>query len=289
MIGIILLGGTGSRLKPFTNYTNKHLLPIYMLPMFYYPMSFLIEIGVTSFILVINKQDQNIFYEILGNGESLGLNINYRIQERPEGIPSAIFEALKIKKNFDDDIFVSLGDNILISSDTVQYIKSNKFDKNKALNLLFYVSNPSQFGVVDFKKGPLIIEKPKIPPSNYAVTGFYYYPNKFLDKIGKIEPSKRMETEVTDLNNILLKENKMNFYKIKRGSLWTDAGSFNDFQSSSNYMETIFKMQGLLYGCIDEICYRKGLISLDQYKKRINDHYGLTSDIGSYLYSTIED
>lgn len=287
MIGIILLGGSGTRLKPFTNVSSKHLLPIFMLPMFYYPMSFLIDIGIKTFILVINEEDQLHFEKLLGDGSSLGLKIFYRIQKKPEGIPSAIQEAIKFKDDFNEDIFVSLGDNILISSDTVHFINSKKFDRSKALNLTFYVSDPKQFGVVSFGDKPYIVEKPKSPPSNYAVTGFYYYPKNVLHKLSKLQPSKRLETEITDFNNILLEENALNFYKIKRGSLWTDAGSFSDFQSISNYMYTIYNMQGLLYGSIDEICFRKGLIDEDTYKKRIKNIYSENSDIGKYLISIL--
>ena len=260
MKGIILAGGSGSRLFPITNYTSKHLIPVYNKPMVYYPLSTLMLAGVKDILIICKSADLNDFRKLLGDGSYLGVKINYEIQKKPTGIA----EALKIGKKFikNSDVYLILGDNIFYGAGLQSYFET--IHKNRDNSYIFgsYVKNPKEFGIVNKLKNRLkIIEKPKKPKSNIAVTGLYFYPNKFLKYVEDLKRSKRGELEITDLNELLSKKKKIKLFEFGRGFAWFDCGTASGLLEAATFIKTIETIQGLKIGCPEEVAIKKKYIS----------------------------
>ena len=280
MKGIILAGGKSTRLYPATIAISKQLLPIYDKPMIYYPLSTLLLAGIKDILIISTKKDLPLFKELLGDGSQLGIRLEYKIQETANGIG----EAFIIGENFikDDSVMLILGDNIFygmgMSTLLEDAIKNNK---DGATIFAYQVSNPQDFGIVNFNEKDEIVEiveKPLNPPSNYAIPGLYIYDNSVIEKAKTLKPSPRGEKEITDINNLYLKENKLKLNKLWRGFAWLDTGTPEGLLNASTFVETLQKRQGLQVSCIEEIAWRKGFITDKQFeeigKKLIKTDYG---------------
>lgn len=274
MKGIILAGGSGTRLYPLTKTTSKQLLPVYDKPMIYYPLSTLMLFGIKEILIISTPQDTPNIERLFGNGEKLGMRIQYAIQNEPKGIA----EAFTIGANFigDDDVCLILGDNIFYMGDQFHTFKQ-EIDKNagkRATIFAYHVSDPERFGVVEFDndlKAISIEEKPAKPKSNYASVGLYFYPKDVVEKARSLKPSARGELEITDLNNMYLNEGRMSVVPMKRGNAWLDAGTPDSLMESSAFVHIIEKRQGLKIACIEEIAYRRGFINDEQMISLINE------------------
>ena len=274
MKGIILAGGSGTRLYPLTKTTSKQLLPVYDKPMIYYPLSTLMLFGIRDILIISTPQDTPNIERLFGNGEKLGLHIEYAIQNAPKGIA----EAFTIGANFvgNDDVCLILGDNIFYMGDQFHMFKA-EVDKNvgtRATIFAYHVSDPERFGIVEFDKDLKAIsieEKPKNPKSNYASVGLYFYPSDVVEKAKNLKPSARGELEITDLNNMYLAEGRMSVVPMKRGNAWLDAGTPDSLMESGAFVHIIEKRQGLKIACIEEIAYRRGFINDEQMLALINE------------------
>jgi len=263
MKGIILAGGSGTRLYPLTKTTSKQLLPVYDKPMIYYPLSTLMLFGIKDIMIISTPDDTPHIKRLLGNGDRLGLNIQYAVQNKPKGIA----EAFTIGADFigNDDVCLILGDNIFYMGQQFHTFKE-EVNKNKgkcATIFAYHVSDPERFGVVEFDKdfkAVSIEEKPKQPKSNYASVGLYFYPADVVEKARNLKPSLRGELEITDLNNLYLKEHRLNVVPMKRGNAWLDAGTPDSLMEAGQFVQIIEKRQGLKIACIEEIAYRRGFI-----------------------------
>lgn len=269
---IILAGGTGTRLRPVTSIINKHLLLIYNKPMIYYPLSTCMLGGIKNFLIITNLADVKQFKALLGDGSRLGINISYKIQNKPAGIP----EAFIIGKDFikKDPVCLMLGDNILFGSG-LPGILSRSFQSLKRSKIFIQTSaTPQDYGVVYFDKKNMkpkkIIEKPKNSKSNYISIGLYIYTNDVVERAKKLNKSKRNEFEITDLNNEYLRENLLDLVDIGRGIAWFDAGDVDRIMEASNFISLIEKKQGNLIGCIEEVALKMQFISKNQYQSNIN-------------------
>lgn len=265
MKGIILAGGQGTRLYPLTSAISKQILPIYDKPMIYYSMSVLMLAGIRDILIISTPRDVSLFENILSNGAKLGLNIEYKIQESPDGLPQAFILGEEFIGN--DDVALILGDNIFFGQGLSEILK-NAIDNNIGATVFGYqVRDPERFGVVEFDshlKVKSLEEKPAYPKSNYAVTGLYLYSNDVIEKAKKLLPSNRGELEITDLNNLYLDEQRLNVELLGRGFAWLDTGTFESLLDASSFVETIEKRQGFKIACIEEIAYRQGYISRRQ-------------------------
>ena len=264
MKGIILAGGSGTRLYPITKSTSKQSLPIYDKPMIYYPMSVLMLAGIKDILIISTPRDITVFEELFGNGEELGLNIEYAIQEHPNGLA----EAFIIGEDFigDDKVALVLGDNIFYG-----YGFSERLDKavkrDGATIFGYHVSEPEAFGVVEFDKDFNVLsieEKPKVPKSNYAVPGLYFYDNDVVEIAKNVKPSERGELEITSINNEYLRRGNLKVELFGRGMAWLDTGTHKGLLEASNYVEAVQTRQGLYIACLEEIAYRKGYINKEQ-------------------------
>ena len=274
MKGIILAGGSGTRLYPLTKTTSKQLLPVYDKPMIYYPLSTLMLFGIREVLIISTPQDTPNIERLFGNGEKLGMRIQYAIQNEPKGIA----EAFTIGGNFigDDDVCLILGDNIFYMGDQFASFKAevNKNTGKRATIFAYHVSDPERFGVVEFDKDLKAIsieEKPKNPKSNYASVGLYFYPSDVVQKAHSLKPSARGELEITDLNNMYLSEERMSVVPMKRGNAWLDAGTPDSLMESGAFVHIIEKRQGLKIACVEEIAYRQGFINDKQMLALINE------------------
>ena len=282
MKGIILAGGSGTRLYPLTKVTSKQLLPIYDKPMIFYPLSILMLAGIKEVLIISTRDDLNRFEKLLGDGSNVGMKFSYIVQERPDGLAHAFI----LGKDFigNDDVSLILGDNIFYG-DGMRSILKNAIlsaSKNKQATVFGYqVRNPSDYGVVDFNnagKAISIEEKPSKPLSNYAVTGLYFYPNDVVKKALLVKPSARGELEITTLNQIYLQEDRLIVELMGRGYAWLDTGTHESLLEASKFIETIEKRQGLKVACIEEIAFENEYISKDQLLKLAkplnNNQYG---------------
>lgn len=271
MKGIILAGGSGSRLYPLTETTSKQLLPVYDKPMIYYPLSTLMLFGIREILIISTPQDTPNIEKFFGTGEKLGLDITYKVQDEPKGIAQAFTLGDEFIGN--DDVCLILGDNIFYMGDQLQTFR-DEVQKNVGGTVFgYHVSDPERFGVVEFDKDHKAIsieEKPKNPKSNYAVVGLYFYKSDVVEKARNLKPSARGELEITDLNKEYLNEGRLNVVTMKRGNAWLDAGTPKSLLDSSNYVEIIEERQGLKIACIEEIAYRRGFINDTQLFKIIN-------------------
>ena len=273
MKGIILAGGSGSRLYPLTKTTSKQLLPVYDKPMIYYPLSTLMLFGINDILIISTPRDIPNIEKLFDNGKHLGLNIQYKVQNEPKGIA----EAFIIGEDFigDDNVCLILGDNVFYMGGQIKIFKDEVI-KNKGKSATIFahhVSDPERFGVVEFDKDFKAIsieEKPIKPKSNYASVGLYFYPSDVAQKAKNLKPSKRGELEITDLNNLYLKEERLNVVPMRRGTSWIDAGTPDSLMEAGQFVQIIEKRQGLKIACIEEISYHKGFISDEQMQKTID-------------------
>ena len=268
MKGIVLAGGSGTRLYPVTKGVSKQLLPIYDKPMVYYPLSVLMLAGITDILIITTPEDQNSFKRLLGTGKELGISLSYVVQPSPDGLA----QAFTLGEDFigDDNVCLVLGDNIYYGHDLgkmlINAAKNTQLD-NSATVFGYHVYDPERYGVVEFDKENNAIsleEKPLKPKSNYAVTGLYFYPNDVIEKAKEIQPSDRGELEITSVNQLYLNEGRLKVELMGRGFAWLDTGTHDSLLEASAFIETIEKRQGLKVSCLEEIAYEQGYITRDQ-------------------------
>ncbi len=264
MKGIILAGGSGTRLHPLTLSISKQLMPIYDKPMVYYPLSVLMLAGIREVLIISTPHDLPLFERLLGDGKNLGCRFEYAAQEVPNGLA----QAFVIGEEFigDDKVALILGDNIFYGTELERTLR-NAADTDGGVVFAYHVSDPERYGVVEFdtnKKVISIEEKPADPKSNYAVPGIYFYDNSVVDKAKNLKPSKRGEYEITDINKAYLEEGSLNVVSLGRGTAWLDTGTFTSLIQAQQFVQVIEERQGLKIGCIEEIAYRKGFIDADQ-------------------------
>ena len=284
--GIILAGGTGSRMSPITKAVNKQLLPLYDKPLFYYPLSVLMLAKIKDILIIVNKGQVNQFKKILPNGNNLGIKITYAEQESPRGLPDAFIVGEKFIGK--DSVALILGDNFFFGQNlTKKLIECSKLSKGAKV-FLHPVKNPHLYGVATINKQKKIIklvEKPKKTVSNLAVTGLYFFDNKVINLSKSLKPSKRKEIEIVDLLNKYKNNKNLKAEIIGRGGAWLDTGSIKDFNNTSNFVATIEDRQGFKIGCIEEIAFSNNWISKNEIKKGIN-FYG-NCEYSKYLSSII--
>ena len=264
MKGIILAGGSGTRLYPITKSVSKQALPIYDKPMIYYPLSVLMLAGIKDILIISTPRDITLFQELFEDGKHLGLNIEYKVQENPNGLA----EAFIIGEEFigDDKVALVLGDNIFHGYGFSERL-AKAVERDESTIFGYHVSDPSAFGVVEFDSEFNVLsieEKPVQPKSNYAVPGLYFYDNGVVDIAKNIKPSPRGELEITDINNEYLRRGKLKVELFGRGMAWLDTGTHRGLLDASNYVEAVQTRQGLYVACLEEIAYRKGYISKEQ-------------------------
>ena len=259
MKGIILSGGTGSRLYPLTTTINKQLLPVYDKPMIYYPISTMISCGIRELCIISTPEYLPLYERLFGDGKHLGLDICYKVQYKPRGIAEAFIIAEDFIK--DDIVGLILGDNIFHGMAKI------KPTLEGAIIFAYQVNNPSDYGVVEFDENNKVVsieEKPKEPKSNFAVPGLYFYDNKVIEYVKNLKPSPRGELEITDLNRLYMERQKLSVIPFPRGTVWLDAGMPDTLYQSGAYIQTIQERQGIKVGCIEEECYRKKFINKQQ-------------------------
>ncbi len=268
MKAIILAGGSGTRLYPVTLAINKHFLPIYNKPMIYYPLSLVMLLGIRDILIIVNPEDLADFQKLLKDGSHLGINIQYQIQKKPNGLA----EGLVLAEEFigDDNICYMLGDNIFFGHDLVKIMADarEEIERNGGAYVFgYYVKDPERFGVVEFDEDGNVIsfeEKPKKPKSNFAVVGMYFYDNEAIKIAKNVKPSDRGELEITSVNEEYLSQGKLRVKLLGRGFAWFDAGTHDSFLEAGEFVATIEKRTGLMIGCIEEIAFRNGWITREQ-------------------------
>ncbi|MCP1309711.1 glucose-1-phosphate thymidylyltransferase RfbA [Paenibacillus tyrfis] len=280
MKGIILAGGSGTRLYPLTKVISKQLIPIYDKPMIYYPLSILMLAGIQDILIISTPEDTPRFSKLLGDGSNIGLRLNYKVQANPEGIAQAFL----IGEDFigNDGVALILGDNIFFGHGLTSMVEKAA-QKNKGATIFGHaVKDPQRFGVVEFDESGKVIsieEKPSLPKSNYAVTGLYFYDNQVLDIAKHIKPSKRGELEITDINKVYLEKRELEVELLGRGFTWLDTGTHESLLEASQFIETIERLQSFKVACIEEIAFKKGYISkemlLEQIKPLSKSSYGI--------------
>ncbi len=268
MKGIILAGGSGTRLYPLTRGVSKQLIPVYDKPMIYYPLSVLMLAGITEILIITTPEDKASFQRLLGDGSEIGLQLNYIVQPSPDGLAQAFI----LGKAFigDDDACLVLGDNIFYGHD-LKKVLSNAVqtakDAKKSTVFAYRVADPERYGIAEFDANNNVIsleEKPSQPKSHYAVTGLYFYPNDVIQKAAAIKPSERGELEITDVNQLFLDEQRLKVELLGRGYAWLDTGTHESLLDASQYIATIEKRQGLKVACIEEIAFEQGYINKQQ-------------------------
>lgn len=265
MKGIILAGGSGTRLYPLTLVTSKQLLPVYDKPMIYYPMSTLMMAGIRDILIISTPTDLPNFERLLGDGSSLGINLQYKVQPSPDGLAQAFIIGEDFIDN--DSCAMVLGDNIFYGGGLGRHLKEAAARQDGATVFGYYVNDPERFGIVEFDadgKAVSIEEKPEHPKSNYCVTGLYFYDNKVCEYARSIKPSPRGELEITDLNRIYLEQGKLNVVTLGRGYAWLDTGTMDALSEATEFIKVVESRQGIQISAIEEIAYKNGWISKEQ-------------------------
>ena len=286
--GIILAGGSGTRLHPITKGVSKQLMPIYDKPMIYYPLSTLMLSGIRDILIITTPHDEEQFRRLLGDGSLWGLNIEYAVQPSPDGLAQAFI----IGKDFLDGApsALVLGDNIFYGHDFEPLLKESTERKSGATIFGYHVDNPGAYGVAEFDKNGQVVsleEKPKVPKSNYAVTGLYFYDEQVCDIAAEIKPSARGELEITDVNSTYLEQNQLHMAMMGRGFAWLDTGTHDNLLAASQYVQTIEKRQGLKVCCPEEIAYRKNYITSEQLEEQAEALK--KSGYGEYLFKVLRE
>ncbi|QMU31252.1 glucose-1-phosphate thymidylyltransferase RfbA [Adhaeribacter radiodurans] len=267
MKGIILAGGSGTRLHPLTLAVSKQLMPVYDKPMIYYPLSILMMAGIRDILLITTPHDNPLFKKLLGDGQELGCNFQYAIQEEPNGLAQAFVIGADFIGN--DKVALVLGDNIFYGAGLSELLQSNN-DPDGGVVYAYHVGDPERYGVVEFDDNNKVIsieEKPKQPKSNYAVPGLYFYDNNVIQIARDLKPSPRGEYEITDVNQEYLRRGKLKVGILGRGTAWLDTGTFDSLMQAATFVQVIEERQGLKIGCIEEIAYRMGFINAEQLQK----------------------
>lgn len=287
MKGIILAGGSGTRLYPLTKVTSKQLLPVYDKPMIYYPMSVLMNAGIRDILIISTPQDTFRFEDLFRDGHHLGLNLSYKIQYEPKGLA----EAFRLASDFvgTDTVAMILGDNLFSGNGLNRRLEDavRKAESGRATVFGYYVNDPERFGIVEFDDmgRPISIEeKPEHPKSNYCVTGLYFYDNRVLDYAWRLKPSKRGELEITDINEIYLRQGDLDVILLGQGFTWMDTGTHDSLIEATNYVRSVENHQHRKIGCIEEVAYLKGWISYEEAMKLANEY---NNQYGNYLRDVI--
>ncbi len=286
MKGIILAGGSGTRLYPLTRSISKHLLPIYDKPMIYYPLATLMLAGLKEFLIISTPQDVPRYKELLGNGSDIGISISYEVQPSPEGIAQAFIIGEAFIGN--DDVALILGDNIFYGFEFQNLLLEAVNQKKGATVFGYYVNDPERFGVIDFLEDGTVTsieEKPVNPKTNYAVTGLYFYDNRVVDIAKKIQPSQRGELEITDVNKTYLEMDELSVKLLGTSNAWIDTGTHQSLFKASQFIKTIEETQNIKIACIEEIAFQKGYISIDNLYNLAKPL--MKNDYGKYLMKTI--
>lgn len=288
MKGIILAGGSGTRLYPITKATSKQLVPIYDKPMIYYPMSVLMLAGIREFLLISTSEFQPQFQELFGNGHQFGIDIQYKTQEKPNGLA----EAFILGEEFigDDSVTLVLGDNIFYGAGLSKMLQDSVAKKSGATVFGYQVKDPERFGVVEFDENQhavSIVEKPEHPKSNYAVTGLYFYDNDVVEIAKNIKPSPRGELEISDINAEYLRRGKLDVQVMGRGFAWLDTGTHDSLFEAAGFVSTIQKQQNLKVACLEEIAYRMGYIDIEQLEELAQPLKN--NDYGQYLLRLVKE
>jgi len=288
MKGIILAGGSGSRLFPITRGVSKQLLPIYDKPMIYYPLSTLMLAGIREILIITTPHDREAFERLLGDGSQLGLDLSYTVQERPEGLAHAFI----LGREFvgDDHVALALGDNIFYGHGFPESLRAAAERESGATVFAYRVRDPQRYGVVDLDdagRPVAIVEKPKDPPSPYAVTGLYFYDNRVLQIAAELKPSARGELEITDVNRAYLDDRSLHVELLGRGYAWLDTGTHDSLLHAANFIQTIEERQGLMVACIEEVAWKMGFIDAARVRELAEAMSG--NAYGQYLLSTLDD
>lgn len=285
MKGIVLAGGSGTRLHPLTLAVSKQLMPVYDKPMIYYPLSVLMNAGISEILIITTPHDNSSFKKLLGDGSQFGCNFEYAIQD----IPNGLAKAFVIGEEFigDNKVALILGDNIFYGSGMDKLLQANN-NPEGGIVYAYHVSDPERYGVVEFDKNQVAIsieEKPENPKSNFAVPGLYFYDNDVIQIAKELEPSSRGEYEITDVNKVYLERGKLQVAILDRGTAWLDTGTFASLMQAGQFVEVIEERQGLKIGCLEEIAYRQGFIDKAQLKKLAEPL--LKSGYGTYLMDLV--
>ena len=288
MKGIILAGGSGTRLYPMTKVISKQLLPVYDKPMIYYPLSVLMLAGIRDILIISTPKDLPRFEELLADGQHLGINLSYAVQKKPRGLA----EAFIIGKNFigKDAVCLILGDNIFYGSDLSKLLQRCTQKNQGATVFGYHVQDPERFGVLEFdakKQVQSIVEKPQHPASDYAITGLYFYDNQVVDIASQVQPSDRGELEITSINQYYLAQGQLSVEILRRGYAWLDTGTPESLQEASNFIATIQHNQNLKVACLEEIAYRMGYITSEQVDKLAQPLK--QTDYGQYLLRLVKN
>lgn len=288
MKGILLAGGSGTRLYPVTNAVSKQLLPVYNKPTIYYPLSVLMLAGIKEVMVISTPRDLPLIRALLGNGENIGMKFSYKEQAKPEGIAQAFLLAEEFIGN--DSVCLILGDNIFYGTELSDLVQKSAQLKSGAEVYAYRVQDPERYGVVEFGKDGRAVsieEKPKNPKSSWAVTGLYFYDNQVVKIAKALKPSARGELEITDVNRAYLEKNQLNVSPFGRGVAWLDTGTFDSLISSSQFVQTIEQRTGLMVACIEEIAFSRKFIGREKLKAAADAQ--AKSEYGKYLYRLLEE
>ena len=286
MKGILLAGGAGTRLHPLTLVVSKQLLPIYNKPMVYYPLSTLMLAGIRNILLISTPTDIEGFRRLLGDGSRIGLQIDYAVQPKPEGLA----QSFVIGRDFvgTSPVALALGDNIFYGEGLPAVLRSASMRTSGATVFAYTVKDPERYGVVEFTRDgrvATIVEKPKVPPSHWAVTGLYFYDNQVVEIAASLTPSARGELEITDVNQAYLERDQLHVERLGRGIAWLDTGTYEALLHAANFVQSIEERQGLMMACVEEIAYRMNYITADDVRRLAE---GMTGSYGRYLLGVLE-